>query len=43
MEKIETLLIEITQQELEKCKNEKRVPSKEVLDTIETLINISKI
>lgn len=43
MEKIERLLTELIQQELEKCKEEKRVPSKEVLDTIETLINITKI
>ncbi len=34
---IRDILMEISKNELEKCKQEKKVPSKEVLDTINTL------
>lgn len=33
------MLINITYRELKKCDEEEKVPSKEVLDTINTLIN----
>lgn len=37
MEKIITTLKEIIMEQLENCKKNKTVPSKELLDTIETL------
>lgn len=38
MEEIEKKLIEIIKQQLEQCEKNKTVPSKEVLDTINTLV-----
>ncbi len=43
MEKIEVLLEELIQEQLEDCKTNKKVPSKEVLDTIETLFTINRL
>lgn len=40
---IKTMLLKISRQELEKCVNENKVPSKDVLDTINTLVNFHKI
>ena len=40
---IRTMLLKISRQELEKCINDNKVPSKEVLDTINTLVNFYKI
>lgn len=36
---IRKMLIEISKKELEKCIKEEKVPSKEVLDTVNTLVN----
>lgn len=41
MDEIEKLLTEIIREQLKQCKEHKTVPSKEVLDTIETLKNIT--
>lgn len=40
---IKTMLLKISRQELERCMSDNKVPSKEVLDTINTLINFHKI
>lgn len=40
---IKTTLTKISRRELEKCEKENKVPSKEILDTINTLINFHKI
>lgn len=40
MEEIEKLLIDITKVRLEDLKKDKKVPSSDVLDTINTLCNI---
>lgn len=37
MEEIEKKLIEIVKEQLEQCEENKKVPSREVLDTINTL------
>ncbi len=38
-ESIEKTLLRIVRTELEKCEENKQVPSREVLDTINTLVN----
>ena len=40
---IKKTLLKITRKELEKCINEEKVPSREVLDTINTLVNFHKV
>lgn len=40
MDEIENTLIEIVKEQLKECKENKTVPSKEVLDTINALILI---
>ena len=37
MEEIKSILEEIIKEQLKECKDNKKVPSKDVLDTIETL------
>lgn len=39
---IKQMLLKISRKELEKCFNEEKVPSREVLDTINTLVNFYK-
>ena len=36
-------LLKISRREIEKCEKENKVPSKDILDTINTLINFQKI
>lgn len=43
MEEIKKTLIEIANEELKKCKDKKIVPSKEVLDTIETINQLNNL
>lgn len=40
---VEKMLFNISRRELEKCNEKQTVPSKEVLDTINTLVNFHKI
>lgn len=40
---IKEMLFKISRRELEKCNKEQIVPSREVLDTINTLVNFHKI
>lgn len=43
MEEIENKLKEIISEQLEQCKKSKIVPRKEVLDTIQTLIDVIRL
>lgn len=40
MEEIENILIGIVKEQLRQCEENKTVPSREVLDTITTLVNL---